>query len=429
MDAGRLSVALAAPPFEALDPAIREFVCEALVEAGSSCGFDEVADVLAPYLVDAGLATDADAAQPLCDAFAVACGVVPTRGGSAVEADERSAPVAAAKINVGTAVAAGAAVGSLLGVDTSNADDDDFEDEAVDVEKSLSTAHGGVVGAGRKRGGAALARASAAAAAESASAPGAELQLRTTESSAEVDKIFSSVLPDRTSSAYLAATFVSCAEERQPGTQSLYRGILSEVFEDACVRLDEDQENHDKAISRIIQQLILRGILEVRERVLEVGDQVLVVLPEDGEWHPAVITEVIQPLIRVTFLEYGKPHAVASSDVRGIADVVDDDAGELEEGSCEMCKRLTFLTFHHLIPKDTHRKYVGKRLPPGVEGEPTRCFLNRHGTMICRSCHSMVHSMASNETLGAEYNTLEKLLAMPGIQSWIEWRSKNPCRR
>merc|ERR1712224_606314 len=42
------------------------------------------------------------------------------------------------------------------------------------------------------------------------------------------------------------------------------------------------------------------------------------------------------------------------------------------------------LTFHHLIPKDTHKKYEGKRLPPGVDGppKPSREFLNQYAASV-----------------------------------------------
>merc|ERR1712232_272619 len=149
----------------------------------------------------------------------------------------------------------------------------------------------------------------------------------------------------------------------------------------------------------------------------------------DDDWHLAIVDALLEKeQVRIVFIEYGKPQVVQASDVRMMDNVVDDDGEDLEEGHCEMCGRYLLLTFHHLIPKDTHRKYIGKKLPKGVEGEPTRWFLNTHGTMICRSCHSTVHHFASNDVLGAEYNTLEKLLAEPYIQRWIEFaKNRKPA--
>lgn len=64
--------------------------------------------------------------------------------------------------------------------------------------------------------------------------------------------------------------------------------------------------------------------------------------------------------------------------------------------------------------EDKHPTFLGKRLPNGIEGEPTRCFLslgaassgdgarNTYGVMICRQCHNTVHSIASNEVLALQ---------------------------
>eukprot|EP00441_Pelagodinium_beii_P010308 CAMPEP_0197690860 /NCGR_PEP_ID=MMETSP1338-20131121/108953_1 /TAXON_ID=43686 ORGANISM="Pelagodinium beii, Strain RCC1491" /NCGR_SAMPLE_ID=MMETSP1338 /ASSEMBLY_ACC=CAM_ASM_000754 /LENGTH=69 /DNA_ID=CAMNT_0043273351 /DNA_START=21 /DNA_END=227 /DNA_ORIENTATION=- len=53
--------------------------------------------------------------------------------------------------------------------------------------------------------------------------------------------------------------------------------------------------------------------------------------------------------------------------------IVEDDEGvdgmACEEGDCEVCRRELFLTFHHLIPKHTHKLWLKrKRLPEGVRG-------------------------------------------------------------
>ncbi|CAK0838982.1 unnamed protein product [Prorocentrum cordatum] len=92
-----------------------------------------------------------------------------------------------------------------------------------------------------------------------------------------------------------------------------------------------------------------------------------------------------------------------------------------------MCCRSMLLTFHHLIPKDVHPTYLGKRLPRGVEAPcacPTRAFLNTYGLMICRPCHNTVHKIADNGVLATEYNTLAKLMEHPNVQSWVEYAKK-----
>merc|ERR1712083_1213466 len=122
-------------------------------------------------------------------------------------------------------------------------------------------------------------------------------------------------------------------------------------------------------------------------------------------------------------LEYGKPQETPAAKIRTLDAVVDDEGTEdtMQEGVCEMCDRHLLLSFHHLIPKDTHPTYLKKRLPSGVEGEPTRSFLNSYGTMVCRACHSFIHHLATNEVLAKEYNTLEKILEHPRVQRWVGW--------
>merc|ERR1719321_1551366 len=159
----------------------------------------------------------------------------------------------------------------------------------------------------------------------------------------------------------------------------------------------------------------------------------MALLAEDEQWHTAVVDHVFEnDRYHIVFLEYGKPQDVSFSEIRMMTSIVDDEAeNELQEGTCEMCKRHMLLTFHHLIPKDTHRRYEGKRLPPGVDGpaKPTREFLNTYGTMICRKCHSFVHNLASNDKLATDFNTVEKLLANESVQRWVSWANKQRAGR
>jgi len=131
----------------------------------------------------------------------------------------------------------------------------------------------------------------------------------------------------------------------------------------------------------------------------------------------------------LTFFEYGKPQKTPSANIRQLNTIVNDEDTEesLQQGECEMCRRVMLLTFHHLIPKDTHPTYLkkpGQLASVGIEGEPTRGFLNTYGTMVCGRCHSNIHALAPNTVLAKEYNTLEKILAHPKIESWVSWASK-----
>ena len=103
-------------------------------------------------------------------------------------------------------------------------------------------------------------------------------------------------------------------------------------------------------------------------------------------------------------------------------DALDDDEGELlEPGQCPICERFMPLTFHHLTPKTTHKKY--KKLGYNTAD------LSR-GVNVCRPCHSQIHRLIPNEDLAATYNTLEKILPHPGIQQWIPYirKQKLTCK-
>jgi len=175
----------------------------------------------------------------------------------------------------------------------------------------------------------------------------------------------------------------------------------------------------------VIDDLCRKRVLVRPEPKIEVGALVFALLAEDDEWHEAVVQAALgEASFRVLFLEYGKPQETAAANIRPMEAVVDDGAEDAQEGKCEMCGQHRLLTFHHLIPKDTHPTYLKKRLPVGIEGEPTRGFLNTYGTMVCRHCHSVIHRLAPNDVLAKEYNTLQKLLDEPSIQRWVQWASQ-----
>ncbi|KAL0484590.1 hypothetical protein AKO1_011611 [Acrasis kona] len=99
----------------------------------------------------------------------------------------------------------------------------------------------------------------------------------------------------------------------------------------------------------------------------------------------------------------------------------DDDEGynsdrTYDDGECILCERVMPLTFHHLIPRCTHKK-VNKH------GEFTKKELNR-GIMVCRPCHSALHRFIDEDTMANDYNTLDRLLEHENVQSWIPYASK-----
>ena len=82
--------------------------------------------------------------------------------------------------------------------------------------------------------------------------------------------------------------------------------------------------------------------------------------------------------------------------------------------ACEICERDWIpLTYHHLIPRSTHKKVKEK-------GWHDESILNSVA-WLCRACHSRVHSVASNEELAKEWFTVERLRTREDIQRWAAW--------
>jgi len=82
-------------------------------------------------------------------------------------------------------------------------------------------------------------------------------------------------------------------------------------------------------------------------------------------------------------------------------------------GECPLCRRMTALTFHHLIPKKMHRRsffqktYKREQLAIGI--------------YICRQCHNGIHLLFDEMTLGKHFNTLEKLMLDEPLQKHFRW--------
>jgi len=229
---------------------------------------------------------------------------------------------------------------------------------------------------------------------------------------------------------FLSESMLAYASDRQPRSRESWRAVLLEVLADVGIDLDEDDP--EGAAHCVVTELERKGVLVSPELLPELGDLVLAVLKEDDEWHEAWVQEQIDDgVYRLIFLEYGKPQETALAQIRLLASVVDDgvDDGELLEGTCELCSRQQQLTFHHLIPRETHSTWIKrKRLPDGVSGDATSHWLNLYGTMVCRQCHSHIHHSEPNISLAKDYNTLEKLREHDKIQRWIVWASSQKTR-
>lgn len=87
-----------------------------------------------------------------------------------------------------------------------------------------------------------------------------------------------------------------------------------------------------------------------------------------------------------------------------------------ETSGCALCRRRVPLTFHHLIPRKTHRRarfkkrYSKRQLADGVD--------------LCRLCHSGLHGLYDEMTLATRFNTLSLLQADPAISRHVRWVSK-----
>ena len=106
--------------------------------------------------------------------------------------------------------------------------------------------------------------------------------------------------------------------------------------------------------------------------------------------------------------------------VVALSEVPDDEGAAERDGCCELCGRQLKLTFHHLVPKETHGRYLGKGLQP----EPTREFLNTYGAELCRFCHSTVHRLAPNAVLAERFNSVACLCAQPELMKFAEFAKR-----
>ncbi|MGD9391562.1 MAG: HNH endonuclease [Chromatiales bacterium] len=94
----------------------------------------------------------------------------------------------------------------------------------------------------------------------------------------------------------------------------------------------------------------------------------------------------------------------------------DDGSHNSKYGSCELCRRTTRLTFHHLIPRKLHRRNRFRK-------NYTREELNL-GIAICRRCHNGLHLLYDEMTLAKHFSTLDALLADDAIKRHVAWAGR-----
>lgn len=216
-----------------------------------------------------------------------------------------------------------------------------------------------------------------------------------------------------------------------------WAGALRETILE-CGLPDEDQDVLADIVAAL-RRLRLLADAPAPAQPLALGARVLALLSEDGQWHDAVVDALLEPgegaaapgrRYRVVFSEYGKPQELGEAEIVNVEDVVsdDDEGGCLRDGECELCARSMSLTFHHLIPRECHGRFVGKALPAGIRGEPTRAFLGSYGMELCRACHTHLHRVASNDELADALNTAARVRAHPEVSKFVVYIGKQRVR-
>lgn len=93
---------------------------------------------------------------------------------------------------------------------------------------------------------------------------------------------------------------------------------------------------------------------------------------------------------------------------------------ELPPGACALCHRQMLLTWHHLYPRDVHKKFLKR-------GMMTQSDCIR-GINVCRQCHNTIHRSFDNETLAERLHSLDSLMEQEFIQKWVAYARKQKPR-
>lgn len=87
-----------------------------------------------------------------------------------------------------------------------------------------------------------------------------------------------------------------------------------------------------------------------------------------------------------------------------------------KQGPCALCGRHCALTFHHLVPRQVHRRNrFAKR--------SSKADLGR-GIDICQLCHWGLHDLYSTVELAERLSSLEALRADEAVQRHVAWARK-----
>lgn len=256
---------------------------------------------------------------------------------------------------------------------------------------------------------------------------------------------------------YVAELLLDVADDSANEDASALARMLEETLNDAdalALSSEQVQELVQELMTLLRPSAVSKDDEKAERRAAHIaalrvqyaaGKRCLAVLEEDSEWHPAVIvqhidgditsdaagstrpkqqqrkkmTRTVRFYIEIEFVEFGKKVVVQMADVVLDEDRADKDDDDDMTGLCAMCERPMNLTAHHLIPRTTHSRYLKQGY--------TKEFLNTC-VMICRQCHSKIHSTEDERTLAREYNTLDKIMTHPEIVRWVSYASKQKAR-
>jgi hypothetical protein len=91
----------------------------------------------------------------------------------------------------------------------------------------------------------------------------------------------------------------------------------------------------------------------------------------------------------------------------------------MEEQRCALCQRAANpLTRHHLIPRTVHRRPRTRR----NFSRDQRLTV----VLLCRACHTQIHSLFTKPELARTYCSIEALAAHPEVAHFIDWVAGQP---
>lgn len=87
---------------------------------------------------------------------------------------------------------------------------------------------------------------------------------------------------------------------------------------------------------------------------------------------------------------------------------------------CGLCKReVSSTTKHHLVPRTRHRNKKNKK-------DFSRDDVRSRLVNLCRPCHKFLHVTFTEKKLERDFNTVERLLADPEVEKFVNWIKNKP---